>query len=514
MTSASRVWAQRALTAGLALAVTATPVLTGIVGAPAASAAAAYPADSKLTPVSRPAMARPGYLTPVKDPTFGTTITRVSDQTAFGSTYTWPRNTYSTNQAWNSDGSRMVLGYGDPGWLLDGKTYKYSGQRLSGTGKGVWSNTNPDTFYAVSGNQFLRKTVSTGASTVLRTFTGYSNLTIGNEEGSPSNDDRTIALVASGSGGTTVLSYDPIGNTIVGSKTLSSSSSLDWAASSQSGKYIILSFGPDGSSAGTGVDLYDRSMNYVRHLYNYSEHADMGYDSAGNEAYVTIDYTAGASENRMHLTSIRLTDGVATTVLRTDWVGTHVSCRNIDRPGWCYVSDAVADRPSRVTGGYDEVFAVKLDGSGTVQRFAHAHQSAGISYEWQSMAVPSRDGSRVLFSNDWGMGSGTPSYAYVAGLPATTTTPTTTPTTAPVIGAAPSGPAPTAAPAGPAVPASAPTTQAPRPATTTAAPAPKVTPRQATPRPAPGRKRVGWLQRWWLGLSLHSGLIPGAQSAG
>ena len=43
-----------------------------------------------------------------------------------------------------------------------------------------------------------------------------------------------------------------------------------------------------------GVDVYDRNLQLVRHLTNSSEHADMGYDSAGQEVYVTIrEYEAG-----------------------------------------------------------------------------------------------------------------------------------------------------------------------------------------------------------------------------
>ena len=43
--------------------------------------------------------------------------------------------------------------------------------------------------------------------------------------------------------------------------------------------------------------------------------------------------------------------------LSTDWVGTHLSCRNLDRPGWCFVSDSLADAPRARTGGFDEIFA-------------------------------------------------------------------------------------------------------------------------------------------------------------
>src|SRR5258706_6466827 len=74
-------------------------------------AAVIYPPDTKLTSTTVPTLARPSYLVPVTDPTFGTKITRISDQTAFKDTYKAIRHIYSKNQPWNSDGSLIMLGY-------------------------------------------------------------------------------------------------------------------------------------------------------------------------------------------------------------------------------------------------------------------------------------------------------------------------------------------------------------------------------------------------------------------
>ena len=75
----------------------------------------------------------------------------------------------------------------------------------------------------------------------------------------------------------------------------------------------------------------------------------------------------------------------------------HGSARNSERPGWFYVTYA-RDTPGRRFNG--EIVAVKLDGSGTVQRFGAYHGRAG-SYRAQAHAAPSRDGRRVLFASDW-----------------------------------------------------------------------------------------------------------------
>ena len=60
-----------------------------------------------------------------------------------------------------------------------------------------------------------------------------------------------------------------------------------------------------------------------------------------------------------------------------------------------------------------EIFAIKLDGSKTVERFAHTRTS-GATYDEEAKGVISPDGSKVMFNSDWGSGT---VYAYVAEMP-------------------------------------------------------------------------------------------------
>ena len=60
-----------------------------------------------------------------------------------------------------------------------------------------------------------------------------------------------------------------------------------------------------------------------------------------------------------------------------------------------------------------EVLAIKLDGSKTVERFAHGRTSAA-NYDAQAKGVFSPDGSKVMWNSDWGSGT---VYAYVAEMP-------------------------------------------------------------------------------------------------
>lgn len=83
----------------------------------------------------------------------------------------------------------------------------------------------------------------------------------------------------------------------------------------------------------------------------------------------------------------------------------HVSCRNSSRPGWAYVTyDLSAGKRFS-----DEIVAVKIDSSGSVERFAHTHSepdSIGANgnvhfTDGEPQAVPSRDGGRVLWASNW-----------------------------------------------------------------------------------------------------------------
>jgi hypothetical protein len=74
------------------------------------------------------------------------------------------------------------------------------------------------------------------------------------------------------------------------------------------------------------------------------------------------------------------------------------------RPGWALVTDGSSK---------GEVFAIKLDGSKTVERFAHTHATYA-TYDAAAKGAISPDGSKVMWNSDWGGGT---VYAYVAEMP-------------------------------------------------------------------------------------------------
>src|SRR4051794_10648011 len=116
--------------AGPPLAIPATaPLVAAAQKQPAAKQPApAYPPTRPLQPAPVPTVGRPGYLVSYLDPTYGTQVTRVSDQTAMGvdlPASPWIRNAYAKRQVWNADGTLLLLDMQSPMVLLDGHTYRF-----------------------------------------------------------------------------------------------------------------------------------------------------------------------------------------------------------------------------------------------------------------------------------------------------------------------------------------------------------------------------------------------------
>jgi hypothetical protein len=61
---------------------------------------------------------------------------------------------------------------------------------------------------------------------------------------------------------------------------------------------------------------------------------------------------------------------------------------------------------------HDEIVAVKMDGSGAIERYAHMH-ALRTDYPTEAQACPSPDGRRVVFASTWDEPSGRPIGCYV-----------------------------------------------------------------------------------------------------
>lgn len=369
-----------------------------------------YPGTAAIINVAVNSDSMPSYLGTITDSTWGTEIMRVSNTSGYAAGY-------AKQMAWNSDGTRLFLGQGFR--MLNATDYTDYGNshRPFGAEFPVWSNVTATKMYGCAdGVGKLRSWSTSGltwsdvANFALNNISGqaraYNHCSLGNYEGNISNDDHLIALVcntlANRTGQWDVIAYDPIDNVVRG--TLANvGGDVDNCGVSQSGDYVYVNGTGDGSGTYQGLRIYNADMTLVRQVVTYRPHLDMGYDSSGNE--VLVNAQAGNMHRLSNGTTTDLFPGALTAV-----DGGHVSCRNVDLPGWAFFSDSQSQHSAKP--GYGQLVSVKLDGSGTVRIYGCHHEVNNLS-DNGNYAVPNRDGSKVVFASRWG---GSSLYGFVAGV--------------------------------------------------------------------------------------------------
>ncbi|MGV6816046.1 MAG: hypothetical protein ACWA44_02110 [Thiotrichales bacterium] len=361
--------------------------------------------ESNLTQIpTDTTVTKPDYLSSYVDPVFGSKVTRITDRTRqTGNAQPYPKQ----GSAWNSDGSIIRLQYR----LYDAATfielpltkdkdidaaYAAVGSPQHGAGDIRWSNTSPDVMYVLDSSQrFIRLTLNADKSTAARetlidlSALGFEDISIGNNEGNLDFANTRVVFAAKKPGDENVyaLLYQLGDNTLTWTKTVphglwnttyGNPDYFDWISIDSSGEYLVL-------NATDRIFVYDINLENEVLLSNEGSHGDIGIDANGDPVYVQFEFNG-----EQGIWSYNLRSHQALKLLPRKYNGGHVSCRNDQRPGWCYLST--------IEEGYREVFAVKLDGSGIVNRFAQTHTSDGYS----SLGTPSSDGREMIFQSDWG----------------------------------------------------------------------------------------------------------------
>jgi hypothetical protein len=400
-------------------------------------AALSFPVSRTLSRLSTPSLPRPRYLDPITDPTFGTRVTRVSDRTAMGVDLTGStafvalRNSYAKKQAWNSDGSLLLLGISNPAPLLDGNTYEFR-DMISLPTDATWSNTDPDVILGVqaTSGDLVRYDVWKGRTTVEAHLAGYRRLSLGDGEGNLSDDDRWVVL----HGTTTAGGHDMILiDRWTGTRRVRHlAAAPNWIGMSHTGRYVVVSYNTAGMDANHGTVAFDRNLGFLRTIDARVSHGDLAVDGAGAEVYVagndcTVDAPVKARCSRASaLAAFPLGGGRSYPVIAASTGynphGEHVSGRASGRPGWVVISDSGASGEATYPG-LDQAFAVRVSPTAsstapTVQPFAMLHHERGLSYISSAMASVDPTGTRIVWGSEWEGGAPAPVYAYVAERPA------------------------------------------------------------------------------------------------
>ncbi len=365
-----------------------------------------------------PAVPQPGYLESYIDPVFGAKVTRITGEPGTdipnisGKWNEIARHHYSKDAAWNCNQAILCLNrhHGDPRMLfLDGTTYKpLFGRNKSPGSETRWHPGKPGIMVYVKDNLIGYWDVHADSTQVAATFPGYSEFRIGPWEGNLSLDGKFIVVDGKKGKDRIAFAYDLTKKRKYPDLVLNDVR-VDWISVSPSGKYIVL-LGGINNKKGDQTQVYDLNGNKIGEPwseYGRPSHYDMTIDPNGD------DIAVGVSKSKPddgRVIKRRLFDGKVT-VLTTGGYASHTSTRNVNRPGWAYVT--YQHRGPTWPPYWDEVVAVKLDGSMTVERIAHLHTKK-TDYLTEAHAVPSPDGNRVLWASTWEAASGRPIGAYVA----------------------------------------------------------------------------------------------------
>jgi hypothetical protein len=430
------------------------PALVAVTAIMAALLAA--PAPAQVTDPSAvfavPPVPKPRYLHPITDPTFDTEVTRIAGNA--GTTIPavdgrWGRDArqhYSKDEPWSSDQSLILLqNSGTPSDVyLDGTTYAPVDVGCSGfedAGYGRWnpSMAHPDERILPhpGGHSIEWFDVVSCAQTrhfnLPFSFASGSNGPAGGPftEGNPTPDTR-FAAFAKDRGHVFVIDmdpqppYDPYPSFRVGPRFDVSHCGLrqcrmDWVSISPSGSHVVVSYDGDATRV---LDVDPDTLALTPHTFPPSAHypgcsgspdrgfvyelghADVATDSFDSGGDVVIGQEHCENHGRTirgtkfgYVVMARLDDGSVTslTTPHNEAYPHHISARNLDRPGWVYVS-YYRDPERRFN---DEILAVKMDGSGHVERLAHSHTAHDACYRCEAHAVPSPDGQRVIWASTW-----------------------------------------------------------------------------------------------------------------
>ena len=338
------------------------------------------------------------YLPPTNTPQYlvpfineqGSEVIRISDAEVFNVTRQNLRHHYSLDQPWNSDGSLIKLA-GYPAAILDGRTYKFLYWRNIPK-SATWSNLDPLKMFGTSGNSIVSYNVLTNVKTTLKTFLQYEEIDYGINKGNITNADKYMPILGKTGDDLEFVVYDLELNQVHAQVCLPSQP--NWITISPLGNYAMAHY----SSA--RVDVYDIDLKQApRAITHYTSHSDFGIDAFGNEVYIAFG-DVETRENDYYMKMVRLSDGVTTPLFYHPnsygvWHG-HISARNINRPGWAYVSEGCCE-----TIGKKEIFAIKLDGSNTIERFGYHHATYSDAYQQEPHAVANRDGTKIMFASSW-----------------------------------------------------------------------------------------------------------------
>jgi hypothetical protein len=338
------------------------------------------------------------------DPTFGTPILRVTDE----SDGKFCNNAYSYWPSFNRDSTRFFI-------CCDGKPmlYQFDPKAFETRGKqplfpkrtprggiprwedAIWSGNAPDMLFCHEGLNLWSYNVATQTYTLVKTF---NELPLGHlSQMSKSLDDNTFAFSVQN------LQWKVVGflawrcreNKIVFQQ--NAQEGLDEVQVDKTGRYLVIKTGKQGRDV-VEVRIADLNTGKLEDLTDNEPDFAPGHSDNGRGTVL------GADNWRNRLTFRKLSEPhrfYSALDLGSDWSQDYHISMLADDERWALVSFYVGNSlPS--TGVFrNEIVLVATDGSQKVRRLAH-HRTVFKEYWDSPRANVSRDGRFALFTSNWG----------------------------------------------------------------------------------------------------------------
>jgi len=375
----------------------------------------------------------------IADPTFGTHILRVTDKnTKSGQSFISIDAGFF--RAWNADSTAIKLTgpHGDGYWLeFDPSTFKVGDgstqpavHSLPFGARWEWSTIDPHIIYYLNGSQIARYNKVTGVSTNLAGPTtgdpvGYMAVVVGRDywvcaaAGPGIQDTWTKIFCVNPSSPSITKLIDTVNKTIDGVP----QGDPNWPTSAPNEVLGIHSISGGTGASWLEVTFHQQSwganggavFNVSTNTWTRITNGDVywsGHVSMGNGKYANSSGSINGLDSRGMV--LRNPDNAMNadeyrfiSQPLSPWNGwcdsDHSSWLNsVTNPNAPILISRYGESPCSQYAWAGEIDAAAVDGSNTVWRFAHSHNSGSSCYYGEAFAQISNDGRWALFSSPWG----------------------------------------------------------------------------------------------------------------
>jgi len=336
------------------------------------------------------------------DPTFGTTIMRLTD----ANDGVFNVNSYSYWPSFNKDSTRLWV-ITKPGAMLysfDPVNFRVSNKRplfstlpnghTPNVSDAIWSGTDNALMFCHDGLKLYSYNVVSQSYTLVKDFA--SDLPSGDLwQMSMSLDDNCFAFTVRDTR-EKVTGYAAWRRSQNSLYRVDNTPEMDEVQVDKTGQYLVVKTGHSGAGA-VRVQIVTLATKRVENLIDGTPDYAPGHSDVGRGFVIGGDNW----KNRLTYRSLATPHTLYSVLDFPDWgIGAHVSLLADDEK-WITMSTFLAnDLPS--TGVFrDELVQIATDGSKRIRRLAHLH-SVYREYWDQPRANESRDGRFAVFTSNWG----------------------------------------------------------------------------------------------------------------